>query len=176
MFENPWPIASKVQPQSNVGELSRSLGLIQIPAIFYAIGESDVNLLTTQGHYFSVMHFIRRPDFSALDNVYDSVHGREICTEAFKRASQFLILSGRYILIPKCAKSQGKMNSRDIPRRQDEPMKFKSCSAPYRHTVRYGLFPPHSGTKSSLKRNESCIALIGPIPEQLLYSIRPIIR
>jgi len=45
MFENPWPIASKVQPQSNAGQLSRNLGLIQMPAIFYATGESDVNHL-----------------------------------------------------------------------------------------------------------------------------------
>ena len=41
---------------------------------------------------------------------------------------------------------------------------------------------PHSGTKSSSKRNESCIAFSGSIPEQLLHSeidllkIRPIVR
>ena len=64
-------------------------------AIFHAIGEADLNSFTTQGHvdYFSVMHFIRRPDFFALDNVYDNVPGREICTEAFKRVSQFLSLN-----------------------------------------------------------------------------------
>ena len=48
--------------------------------------------------------------------------------------------------------------------------------------ARSGLFLPHSGTKSSSKRNESCIAFSGSIPEQLLHSgidllkIRPIVR